>query len=1279
MGKGHFARLLGTAAFVMCMCMSLMAQGTTSRVTGTVTDNSGAVVPGARVTLVSSGSERGLTTTTNSAGVFLFDLIQAGTYTLSVEKDGFNKFVSANNTVLINQPATINVVLQVGDVSEVVSVDAAAAQVQTNISGNLGGTVEQRTIESLPIVGTRGRNPLDILNYQPGVVTGANTGGGVHVNGSRDRSFNFTLDGIDINESTAGGSNFTPLRPNPDSIQEFQIVTGGFTAELGRSSGAQVTFVTRSGTNQFRGSLFEYYLSKGLMARSYAANVNNTDKENFIQHIFGGSIGGPLFNPGFGEGNGFSLLKDKAFFFVNLQVLRASDAVLQTRTVFTPTARQGIFRWVQGGVNGTGRVDANGTPNLPECTSPTDLDCINSFNVVDQTGISLDPVLMAYINALPLPNSYSATGDGLNIAGFMFNSPQTEKQYDFVSKFDFKINDQNNFYVRWAQGEQNTYGDSANGGRPRFPDWPNYVDTERTPKNLAANWRWAPSGRFVNEFILGYSDFGFKFMTPEPDPNYAFVFNLPTDPITNFTYNARSFTTWQFVDNMTFDLSPHVVKAGTNIRLGKSTDDRASVGGGGIEGSFNFSRSVNSTFPTVWGLPSGTIERIPGDPDSAVNRINSADRTRLENMINDMLGRVGTISQAFVNDPNNPNSFAPAGTRWLFDANHPEIDFYVQDSWRLTPNFTVDLGVRWEIRLAPTSAGGRPILVPNKSVVLGSAPANDLTWVEGKLFDNDYGMFLPTLGFAWDPFGDGKTSIRANYRKASDRFSTFLFSSFIFQSTPGNTALGTNTAFGQSGGLLRDGLPSVTPTLSPTELRTPPAFSTASMTAIDPDVKFPSIHSWSLSFQREVFGGNMVEVNYIGKKATNLFGAYNVNQVDLNGELGGQSFLEEFIKIHQDMVANGREPEDVTYFSPMINQLLSGNPANNEATMRFRALNSTAIQQGSAATLALALSQKICVAADVTAGLCTSGQVGQRLLDIRGYGSFFQPFSQYTGGFNVIDSNDFSFYNGLEFSFKRRMKDGVSFQIGYTWSVSKDTRSFDPVFTTLSTGTAQSAGNTPLDNYDRKSNYSWSDFDRRHTLLGTYVVELPFGSGKKFRSGSPVLNYVIGGWQVAGTIRLMSGRPFTAYAGLNTVSQTRGSYANCNNCPRDLGSLVQGNFEDTNNPLLRNWWFDEAARSLFSQPGPGEVGNTGRNYFLTPGYTEADISLLRKFRFTETLSFDVRVDARNFTNTPNFSLPTATLPAGFSQSGFGSSIFGRINADVTNSSRRIQISGKLNF
>lgn len=1247
MVRRPFAVALVFIAVLLSFSVSALAQGTTSRVTGSVTDSSGGAVSGATVTLTNDGTGVSLTTETSSSGLYVFDLIQAGSYTVTVEKSGFKKFVSAKNSVLINQPATVNVSLEVGGITETVSVEATAEQVQTSSSGNLGGTVEQRTIESLPIVGTRGRNPLDILNFQPGVTNGANTGGGVHVNGSRDRSFNFTLDGIDINESTAGGSNFTPLRPNPDSIQEFQIVTGGFTAELGRSSGAQVTFVTRSGTNEFRGNVFEYYQTKKFMARSYAANVNGTAKEDFNQHIFGGSFGGPI-------------VKDRAFFFVNLQLLRARDTLLSTRTVYTQTARQGIFRWVRGGVNGTGSVNASGTPIAPACSVTVTTNCIDSYTIPSGTGTSLDSTLMNYINQMPLPNSFSATGDGLNIAGFLFNAPQVEKQWDFVTKFDFKLNDTNNVYVRWAQGEQNTFGDAANGGRPRFPDAPNFVDTERTPRNMAVNWRSTLSSKFVNEFILGYSNFGFKFLTPEPDPNYGFVFNLPTDINTNFSYNARSFTTWQFVDNMTFDFSPHVIKAGMNLRLGKSTDDRSSVAGGGIERAFNFSRTVNSTFPTTWNLPTGSTV------------INTADRTRLENMINDMLGRVGLITQAYVNDPANPSQFAAAGTRWLFDAKHPELDFYVQDTWRWKPNFLFDLGVRWELRFSPTSDGGRPILVPDRPVTLGSAPSNAIRFTEGDLFEDNLGLFLPTVGFAWDPFSNGKTSIRANYRKASDRFSTFLFSSFIFQNTPGNTALGSNTAFGQAGGLLRQGLPSVAPTQTPDQLRTPPAFSTNSINVIDPDIKFPAIHNWSLSFQRELFGGNVLEVNYIGKKATNLFGAYNVNQVNLNGTLPGtgETFLQAFNSIRGN----------TAYNSPLINLLFTGSASNNQGTALFRTLNATAITQGSVATLALAASQRLCGSADVTAGRCASANLNQQLISVHGFSSFFQPFSQYTGGLNVIDSNDFSFYNGLEITFRRRMKNGVSFNVGYTWGLSKDTRSFDPVFTTVSTGTVQSAANTPINNFDRKANYAWSDFDRRHSLLGTYVVELPFGRGRKFGSDMhPVLNYIIGGWQVAGTVRVTSGRPFTVFSGTNTVSQTSGSFANCNNCSRSLGSVIQGNFDNVSNPLLRNWWFSDAERNLFSQPAPGDPGNTGRNYFIGPVYQETDLSLSKKFRFTERISFDLRMDAKNVFNLVNFAAPTAVMPAGFSQSGYGTSIFGRINADVANLARRIQLSGKINF
>ena len=259
MSKKQF--LIAFSLLLVCISLTATAfgQGTTSRVTGVVTDNTGAVVAGATVTLTNEGTQSSLTTQTSDAGAYTFDLIPPGIYTVTIEKQGFKKYVSSKNSALVNQPATVNAAMEVGGVTEVVNVEASAEQVQTSTTGNVGSTVDQKSLESLPIVGLRGRNPLDLLNYQPGVVVGGNTGGGVNVNGSRDRAFNFTLDGIDINESTAGGSNFTPLRPNPDSTQEFQVITTNATAELGRSSGAQVTLVTRSGTNQFHGNLFEYY------------------------------------------------------------------------------------------------------------------------------------------------------------------------------------------------------------------------------------------------------------------------------------------------------------------------------------------------------------------------------------------------------------------------------------------------------------------------------------------------------------------------------------------------------------------------------------------------------------------------------------------------------------------------------------------------------------------------------------------------------------------------------------------------------------------------------------------------------------------------------------------------------------------------------------------------------------------------------------------------------------------------------------------------------------
>jgi len=1221
--------LFAVVSFViLSFGLSVFGQGTTSRVTGTVEDNSGASVPGATVTLTNQGSNTNLTTQTSVSGVYVFDLVQPGTYTVTVEKVGFKKFVSSNNQVLVNQPATINVKLEIGDVSATVNVEGSAELVQTSTSGNVGGTVDQRALESLPIIGLRGRNPLDLLNFQPGFVVGANTGGGNHVHGSRDRAFNYTLDGIDINESSAGGSNFTPLRPNPDSVQEFQFVSANFTAELGRSSGAQVTFVTRPGTNRFRGNVFEYYQTPDLNANEYENNLNGLGRPQFVQHIFGGSAGGPI-------------IKDKMFFFANIQLLRATESRLVTRTVLTREARQGLFRYVLGGQNAaagtsTPSVDANGNVVRAICGAVPVTPCIQTYNVNanqatngNPTATGVDTTLLAFMTAMPLPNNFFV-GDGLNTAGFNFAAPQLEKQYDFTTRIDYKFSETNVLYGRYSQGQQDTECDSVNGGLQAFPDTPCKVTTNRTPKNLAINWRWSPTASLTNEFVFGMNRFAFNFENPSPNDNYPYIFNLVTDPFDNFTYNARKVRTWQFVDNVTWVKGNHTFKGGLNFRFGRQIDDRSSVSGADITPRINFSTALNwgGTFPTTFALPA-----------TGATAMNSNDQARLRSYINDMLGRLGSVSRAFVADPNSPGQFAPAGTRWGFTHFYPEYDFYFQDTWKAMSNLTLDLGLRWEVKLSPSS-DGLPVLRPDGQVSFGSAPTNTLKWTQGKLFENDWNNFSPSIGAAWDPVKDGKTSLRANFRMAYDRLPSQVFANSIFQSAPGNNFGVIDTSFAQLGRLRRDGLPTLTPTSTPDVLRTPPALSTNSITVVDSDFQYPEVYSWFFGFQREVLGGNLLEVNYIGKRGVHLFGGYDANQINLGASdprCPGQTFLSAFV-----------EAQNAANATNCLMTLLNGTNGTPSTLAAFRSTFATNLANNAPASVAQTL----------------AGRSGTTSLTANGFNPFFlMRYPQFTGGMNVLDSNDVSMYNALEIILKRRMKAGISYQISYTLSKSEDTRSFDPTFTTVSRANNQSASSTPFDNNNRRRNYAWSDFDRRNALQGLYVVELPFGKGRRFASDIPkALDYLIGGWQLSGTMNIASGRPFTVYSGANNFSNVVQSTADCNSCPRSLGTLIQENGT--------NYWFGINERAKFSMPLPGTLGNTGRNYFIGPKRFEMDMSISKNFKITERFNFDLRADAKNVFNVKHFGFPTATQ---------NSTTFGRIRDAVNSSARRMQISVKINF
>jgi len=1196
-------------ATAMIIAFSLFSvargQGTTSKVTGVVSDPSGAVVPGAMVKLTNEGTGITFETESSATGIYVFEAVQVGVYTITVELPGFKRAVLAGNRVNIGVPTTVNVTLQLGQASETVTVTGASEIVQTSTSGNIGSVIEQRVLQDLPIVGTRGRNPLDLVLTQPGVVAGANTGGGVHVHGTRDRAWNFTLDGIDTNETSAGGSNFSPLRTNPDSLAEFRILSSNPSAEYGRSSGAQVAMVTRSGGNDFHGGVFWFYRTPRLNANEWENNLDGIGKRQFVQHIPGFSAGGPI-------------IKNKTFFFTNWQWLRTRESRARTRTVYTADARKGIWRYVVGGRNrpagvAGASIDSSGNV-LPGINVGT-----YSLTANDPENKGLSQPVQSELADTPLPNNWTV-GDGLNTAGYSFTALQREKQYDATYKIDHVINSRNAVFFRHSWGSQDTVCDTVNGGEERFPGTGCVVNTERSPYNWAANWRWSPSSLITNELVVGMNHFTFNFVIPTSDVTRPTYTSVPvTLPRSYDVGNLRTIDTFQVVDNFSYIRGAHSFKFGINFRYQKHTDERGSVAGQNVGPYVNFSTGINTVDPATF--------KIPANIDTTF------DRPALQSSINFLLGRVGQISQGFVAAG---NEYAPGGTLFIFDARYPEMDFYWQDTWKVRRNLTIDLGLRLEMKLHPRQPDDR-ILTPNQAVKVGATASNTLTWGPGKLFDNDLNNWGPSIGVAWDPFGRGKTSVRANFRVAYDRLSTFGPSSAIYQSAPGQTLGVVNTDFGQAGGRLSN-LPALAPPAgsSPSDGLTPPPLSLNAITVMDPDFRFPKTNMWSLSIQHEVWNRTVAQITYVGNRGVGLSGGYDVNQMDI----WNTGFIEAF----KTVKAGGE--------SDLMNKLLepdSRRRTGESGSQMVRRLYASTLNLNSVGALADSINSRI--------------QGGRSIPDLAGFGPyFFIPYPQFSNGLFVLDSNDYSAYHALELSLERQFSAGYAFLVGYTFSKSLDSRSFDPVFTRVSSGSGQTASGTPYDLNNRRLNYALSDFDRTHVLQARWIYDLPFGLGRRWMN-SGIAGKALGGWGLSGFMTIQTGRPFTVYGGSNTLSNLPQTPADCSGCGRDLGTV----YDDASG---YKFYFNSAERGGFSTPEAGALGNTGRNYFRGPGSFNMDLGILKRTYLTESHFLEFRAEFTNLTNTPTFGFPTT---------GITSSTFGRIRDNVISGSRKIQMALKFYF
>ncbi len=1190
-----------------------------SRISGTVIDSTGAVVRGAKVTAKNEATGVTYTQNTTEAGLYAFPGLTVGSYTITVELSGFKTANRTGVVIEVNTPVTADMTLEVGQTTDIVNVEGGYERLQTS-NATIGNVVPQKAIESLPL---NGRNPLTLLTLEPGVVqrSAGGAGSGVHVNGSRDRAYNVTIDGIEANESSVPNPVSNLYRINPDNIQEYKVTTNNATAEEGRNSGASVTVATRSGTNDFHGTAFEFLRNTALNANSFFANARGTQKPDIKLHQYGVEAGGPI-------------RKNKTFFFGSWQGqnVKFTQPIDQAFGVFpiiyTPSVLAGNYRYLKGGANSPSLVDPKTgalRPGVRNCdpANPNDTNCIATYNIFanDPRKIGIDPVIAKLFNSYPLPNDYSV-GDGLNTATYAWNPPTRNEGPNFAIRIDHTVNERNTIFGRYLYADQNTReGDPLNARPQIFPGFAPLGEVFRKSRNLAIGWRSQLTPNINNEFIIGFARFQFLFTQGEANPDFPNIlpfsnlavttgnfsnvnFNNVNTPFINTPRTARAVTTPQFLDNLSILKGSHQIGAGINVRFYQHNDQRGQPGGVNVTPALSFSASILP--PTI---PAGTT-----------NGINATDSNRLRGTINDILGIPARLTQPFIGDLNS-DAFLPFikdGQVSLFDVGSrlKQYNAYIQDEWRARPNLTINYGVRMELNTPPKEAAKR-VYVPYQPIDGSQGP---VTFGSGKSFyDGDRALaFGPRLGIAWSPGRDNKFVVRAGYGIAYDPISSFQVTA-VMGRPPGlistcQVTVGTTPPPGcdpqntvKPNVRIAEGFPLqlAPPTTKPSSFFTlPPALLTNAppVAVFDPKLQLPTVHQWNLNLQYELPMGFVAQAAYIGRRGTHLMRAYDINQIDAN------PILNDFLAMQQNF-AKGCNPDGLNCPQGVTGALISivnypasvANSPKGPLTQTF--VNSdttkTDLNQNGAGNFA--------------------GRVEQTTLALK-----LRPNQQF-GTITYIDAGGDSYYHAAQFTLRKRFDSGLLFGLAYTFGKSIDNQSVDPVGAASGGGLSTTNSRTPANARDWRGERGRSDFDRTHVLTANGVWDLPIGRGKWIDAKNGFLNTVVGGWSVNGIYTLMTGEPFTPRSGVRTANFSHESRA-------DVVKPIDPKLQDKSGvagPVL----FADA--SAFAIPAPGSNG-AGRNIFTGPGFWNLDIGLNKSFQLTERFRLDFRTEMFNALNHTNF-------------------------------------------
>jgi hypothetical protein len=925
--------VLSVTLLLVVTCAS--AQVGTTSIRGVVTDKTGAAIAGAKVTLVNTAQALQREMQSNQTGEYEFLALPPGTYTLTVEAPSFRKFEHKNVQLLVNSPATVNATLEIGATTETVEVSAQAVTLNTT-DASLGVAFNENQVKQLPL---EGRNVPDLLSLQAGVLytgnradinTDVDTRNGA-VNGARSDQSNVTLDGIAVNDS--GGHAFTSVLPvTLDSVQEFRVTTTNYNADQGSSSGAQVALVTKSGTNSFHGSAYEYNRNTYTSANDYfvkAAQIQGclgsgtplsakqcNQAPKLIRNVFGGSLGGPI-------------KKDRFYFFLNYEGTRRLEETSAVRTIPTDSLRDGVVFYQckntstvatdcpGGSVKGlSGNSYAIPAPVTNSDGSVTAFFAVNAGQItaMDPQHLGPNPATLKYLNSFPHANDGSV-GDGLNYSGFRFSSPISDTKNWYIAKFDYNITRDAKQRISWS-------GALANESNPQgqyLPSSPagslfNYTNAEHSfvnyNKGFVINYSGVITSSLVNSFRYGFvresvGDIG------DSNQQYIILRGI-TQGVTRTSAFQRPIHT--FADDLSWTHGRHTLQFGGSLTYIRNP--RNNTLNSYSDGAANASWLDVSGMLVKSGSPFNPANN--GFPAGAGSFANSYDFPMMA-----LLGMV-TEDDATYNYKKDGSVLAqgaPVQRHFAEDG----WEMYAQDSWKVKPNLTVTFGLRYSLFSPPWETNGLQVTpsvnlsdwfnqrakdmengIPSNQDPLISfslgGPANG-----GKpgLWNWDYHDLGPRLALAWSPkgsdgllkslFGDGgKTVVRAGFGVVYDNIGNGILDTFDSSGSFGLATTLSNPAGIETAGCaprLTDmhtipatdlGCPSNNNVPAQMLIPAPPgkfpqtfpnSLSSGGFAitwGLDQNIKTPYSYTLDFSVGRELPKGFALEVSYVGRLSHRL-------------------------------------------------------------------------------------------------------------------------------------------------------------------------------------------------------------------------------------------------------------------------------------------------------------------------------------------------------------------------------------------------------------------------